>query len=99
MRPRLYADLLAFARAACTHAAQSGNELPVLPFYVREHVVGWLRPSFADQLRRWPHVFEVAAAYVRLTAKPDTPQGRTAAMEEVTRELARDGLLRGWRDE
>jgi len=99
MRPRLYADLLALVRAACTHASRPGNELPVLPFYVKEHVVGWLRPSFADQLRRWPHVFEVSGAYVRLAAKPDTPQGRTAAMEEIARELARDGLVTGWRDE
>lgn len=99
MRPRLYADLLAFARVACTHASPSGNELPVLPFYVKEHVVGWLRPSFADPLRRWPHVFEVRDSYVRLATKPDTPQGRSEAMEEVARELAKDGLLRGWRDE
>lgn len=99
MRPRLYADLLGFLRAACTHASQAGRELPVLPFYVREHAVGWLRPSFADQLRRWPHVFEVNSAYVRLRATPDTPQGRTEAMSAVTRELARDGVIGGWRDE
>lgn len=99
MRPRIYADLLGFLRAACTHASHSGRELPVLPFYVREHAVGWLRPSFADQLRRWPHVFEVSPAYVTLRAKPDTPAGRTAALAEVTRELARDGVIRGWRDE
>ena len=99
MRPRQYADLLGFLRAACTHASTSGGELPVLPFYVKEHAVGWLRPSFADQLRRWPHVFEVNPAYVTLKARPDTPQGRSAAMAEVTRDLARDGVLRGWRDE
>lgn len=99
MRPRLHADLLAFVRAACTHASHAGRELPVLPFYAREHVVGWLRPSFADLLRRWPHVFEVNPAYVTLHAKPDTAQGRSDAMAEVTRELARDGVIRGWRDE
>lgn len=99
MRPRLYADLLGFVRAACTHASQAERELPVLPFYVKEHVVGWLRPSFADSLRRWPHVFEVNPAYVALRAKPETAAGRTAAMAEVTRELARDGVIRGWRDE
>jgi 8-oxo-dGTP pyrophosphatase MutT (NUDIX family) len=99
MRPRLYADLLGFLRAACTHASHAGRELPVLPFYVKEHAVGWLRPSFADQLRRWPHVFEVNPAYVTLHAKPDTPQGRTDAMAEVTRDLARDGVILGWRDE
>jgi 8-oxo-dGTP pyrophosphatase MutT (NUDIX family) len=95
----MYADLLGFVRAACTHASHAGRELPALPFYVKEHVVGWLRPSFADQLRRWPHVFEVGEAYVHLKAKPDTAAGRTQAMAEVTKELARDGVLTGWRDE
>lgn len=99
MRPRQYADLLGFLRAACTHASTAGGELPVLPFYVKEQAVGWLRPSFADQLRRWPHVFEVNPAFVTLKARPDTPAGRSAAIAEVTRELARDGILRGWRDE
>jgi 8-oxo-dGTP pyrophosphatase MutT (NUDIX family) len=99
MRPRLHADLLGFVRAACTHASHAGRELPALPFYVKEHAVGWLRPSFADLLRRWPHVFEVNSAFVTLRAKPDTVAGRTAAMLEVTRELAKDGVIRGWRDE
>jgi len=99
MRPRQHADLLGFLRAACTHASTSGGELPVLPFYVKEHAVGWLRPSFADQLRRWPHVFEVSSAYVTLKARPDTAAGRTAAMAEVTRDLAHDGIISGWRDE
>ncbi len=80
MRTRLYADLLGFIRAACTHASHSERELPALPFYVKEHVVGWVRPSFADLLRRWPHVFEVNPAYVTLRANPDTPAGRTEAM-------------------
>src|SRR5205809_7490659 len=99
MRPRLYADLLGFVRAACTHASHAGQELPVLPFYVKEHALGWLRPSFADQLRRWPHFFDVNPAFVALRTQPDTPAARTAAMAEATRDLARDGVIRGWRDE
>jgi 8-oxo-dGTP pyrophosphatase MutT (NUDIX family) len=99
MRPRVYADLLAFARAACTHASRAGPELPALPFYVKEHVVGWLRPSFADRLRRWPHVFEVGDAFVAMKAKPDTTAGRSEAMATVARDLARDGVIAGWRDE
>ena len=99
MRTRLYADLLGFLRAACTHASRTGQELPVLPFYVKEHAVGWLRPSFADLLRRWPHLFDVSPAYVTLRAHPDTPSGRTEAMAAVTRELANDGVIRGWRNE
>jgi 8-oxo-dGTP pyrophosphatase MutT (NUDIX family) len=99
MRTRVHSDLLGFLRMACTHASHAGREVPMLPFYVKEHVVGWLRPSFADQLRRWPHVFESRDAYVSLKATPDTPQGRSAAMAEVARELQRDGEIRGWRDE
>jgi len=99
MRPRQYADLLGFLRAACTHASHAGREVPLIPFYVREHPVGWLRPSFADELRRWPHVFDVNPAFVTLRAKPDTVAGRTEALAEATRELARDGVIRGWRDE
>jgi 8-oxo-dGTP pyrophosphatase MutT (NUDIX family) len=99
MRPRLYADLLGFLRAACTHASQAGREVPALPFYVKEHAVGWVRPSFADALRRWPHVFEVDHSFVALKATPDTPQGRTEALGQVARDLARDGVILGWRDE
>jgi 8-oxo-dGTP pyrophosphatase MutT (NUDIX family) len=99
MRTRLYADLLGFLRAACTHASHTGRELPVLPFYVKEHAVGWLRPSFADLLRRWPHVFEADAAFVTLKAQPDTPAGRSEALAIVTRELAREGVITGWRNE
>jgi len=95
----MYADLLGLVRAACTHASHAGRELPALPFYVKEHVAGWLRPSFADQLRRWPHVFEVGGAFVALKPKPDTPQGRTEAMAQVLKDLARDGVITGWRDE
>jgi 8-oxo-dGTP pyrophosphatase MutT (NUDIX family) len=99
MRPRQYPDLLGFLRAACTHASHAGREVPLIPFYVREHAIGWLRPSFADLLRRWPHLFDVNPAFVTLRAKPDTVASRTAALAEVTRELAKDGVIRGWRDE
>jgi len=91
--------LLGFLRAACTHASHAGREVPLIPFYVREHAVGWLRPSFADLLGRWPHHFEVNPSFVTLRAKPDTVGGRSAALAEVTKELARDGVIRGWRDE
>ena len=99
MKTRLFADLAAFARAACTHASHLDREVPLLPFYVREQPVGWLRPSFADLLRRWPHHFEATSSFVTLRASPDTVHGRTAAMAEVTSALAREGVIRGWRDE
>ena len=99
MGSRRYADLIGFLRTACTHASQVGRELPAVPFYVRESAVGWLRPSFADQLRRWPHFFDVHDAFVTFKARPDSAQGRTDAMIEVTRDLRKDGVIAGWRDE
>ena len=99
METLLFSSLVSFTRPACTHASHLGREVPLVPFYVREHPVGWLRPSFADLLRRWPHHFEVTAAYASLRASPDTVHGRTAALAEVTATLAREGVIRGWRDE
>lgn len=99
MRPRPYTDLLAFLRAACTHTSRTGDELPALPFYVKENVVGWVRPSFADLLRRWPHIFEVANAFVALRAAPDTPEARSEVMAQVAAALRHEGIVRGWRDE
>jgi 8-oxo-dGTP pyrophosphatase MutT (NUDIX family) len=34
-----------------------------------------------------------------MRSTPDTAHGRSVAMAEVTRALARDGVIRGWRDE
>lgn len=99
MKPRPYANLLGFLKAACTHASHVGRELPFLPFYVKEQPVGWVTPAFARELQRWPHVFEVSSSWVTLRARPDTVAGRTAALEEVTRALAKEGVIRGWRDE
>jgi 8-oxo-dGTP pyrophosphatase MutT (NUDIX family) len=96
---RPYANLLGFLKAACTHASLVGREIPFLPFYVKEHAIGWLRPSFAHELQRWPHVFEVSDSWVNLTARPDTPAGRTRALKEVTETLRTEGIIRGWRDE
>ena len=87
MRARLYADLLAFVRTACSHASPSGSELPALPFYIREHIVGWLRPSLADRLRRWPHIFEVSDSFVAMRVQPDWPMTRPP---EALATIARD---------
>lgn len=99
MKKHVYADLPAFIRDACTHASHLGREVPLLPFYTREHAIGWLRPSFAELLQRWPHIFDVTAAYAALKTVPDTVFGRTKALEEVTRVLAAEGVIGGWRDE
>ena len=99
MKPRRHADLAALVRTACTHASHLDREVPLVPFEVQQHTLGWLRPSFANELKRWPHWFAFAPERVRFAGTPDTIEGRTAALAEVTRALAADGVIRGWRDE
>ena len=97
MKRRLHASLLGFLRNACTHASQLDREVLLTPFMVGEFAVGWLRPSFAAELRRWPHVFSFTSDAVVL--RPETPEARTDALNAVTRELEKEGAMRGWRDE
>jgi len=97
MKRRLHASLLGFLKTACTHASQLDREVLLTPFMAGEHAVGWLRPSFADQLRRWPHVFAFTPDAVML--RPESPQARTDALDAVTRELEKEGAIRGWREE
>mgnify|MGYP003694272187 CR=1 FL=1 len=92
MRTRMYADLLGFVRAACTHASHAGRELPALPFYVKEHVVGMVaallrRPAapLAPRLRG-------GRSASSPSGQPDTPRGARDAMAR-SRELARDGVI------
>ncbi|MBK7658499.1 MAG: DUF4743 domain-containing protein [Betaproteobacteria bacterium] len=70
----------------------------LLAFEVQDHTLGGC-PSFANALRRWPHWFAFAPERVRCTATPDTAQGRTAALAQVTQALATEGMIAGWRDE
>jgi len=97
MKRRLHASLLGFLKTACTHASQLDREVLLTPFMVKELPVGWLRPSFADLLRRWPHVFAFTPDSV--TLRPETPQERSDALDLVTRELEKEGAIRGWREE
>ena len=97
MKRRLHSSLLGFLKNACTHASQLDREILLTPFMVGDLSLGWLRPSFADALRRWPHVF--AFTQDAVTLRPDTPESRTVALDMVTRELEKEGAIRGWREE
>ena len=99
MRPRLYADLSAFVRAACTHASHLDREVPLVAFHAGGHAVGWMRPSFAEHLRRFPQAFAFTPEGVRLVAPPETAAARTRVMADVTRTLRDEGVITGWRDE
>ena len=71
-----------------------------LPFSVGSEVVGWLRPLFAKTLQTWPQTFEHdSAGAVRLREDLDNEPKRSRALALVVRDLAKTGLITGWRDE
>ena len=71
-----------------------------LPFRVGAATAGWVRPAFAQALRRFPDVFSHDAnGAVELNAALGDPDARSHAMAAVTRELAKSGVITGWRDE
>jgi 8-oxo-dGTP pyrophosphatase MutT (NUDIX family) len=81
-------------------SAYSEDSDGFLPFSVGAEVVGWVRPAFAQALRQFPNVFRhEALGGVHLHAELDRPEVRSRAMAAVVRELARTGVITGWRDE
>jgi 8-oxo-dGTP pyrophosphatase MutT (NUDIX family) len=61
--------------------------------------LGWIRRDLVSHLGRWPEVFAIDERSVRLRVSLATEAGRTAAFAEVTRTLAHEGTITGWRDE
>ena len=80
-------------------AAQVFDPARFLPFEIGESRAGWVRRDLATLLRRWPDTLEIGEANVRLSAALATEPERTAALANVTRALASDGTIKGWRDE
>jgi 8-oxo-dGTP pyrophosphatase MutT (NUDIX family) len=70
-----------------------------LPFLVDGQSVGLVRPEFAAGLAEFSDVFLVTAHEVRLASDLVGVDARTRAVEEVLRQLAARGVIRGWRDE
>jgi len=69
------------------------------PFLVDGQQVGFMRPDIAEQLVRYPSVFRVEPAGVRIARHLDTFDYRSAAIDSVMRELRQEGIIHGWRDE
>ncbi len=73
------------------------------PFRVGGNDLGFVRHGFAKSLRRWPEVFEVSEACVRLApaldAEDSDPRTRSAAVDSVLRELHAEGEIENWHQE
>jgi isopentenyldiphosphate isomerase len=67
-------------------------EEPFLPWRIDEQIVGWVRPAFADQLRRFPEVFHLGAQALELNPGLIGFEARSAALDRVARALAEDGV-------
>ena len=83
----------------CIEAGRKFRPDRHLPFLIGEQRFGWVRAADAGVLARWPQVFELPGAAVRLAPALDSVESRSAALEPVCRALAESGHVRGWRDE
>jgi 8-oxo-dGTP pyrophosphatase MutT (NUDIX family) len=68
-------------------------------FMVAGARVGWVRHGFAERLRIYRDALDVSEGAVTLKPRFATFAERSAAMETVLRDLARQGVVTGWRDE
>jgi len=84
------------ARLALALAAPEGDYVALR---IGGHTVGWLDPTRAARLSAFASVFDRADGEIGLAARLSDCAARTAAVEDVTRVLAGEGLLSAWRDE
>jgi 8-oxo-dGTP pyrophosphatase MutT (NUDIX family) len=80
-------------------AARNFDASAHLPFYIADERVGWIRRADALALKSWSDVFEITDAAIRLAAKFNTLESRSAALGAVIGMLAADGRIPGWRNE
>ncbi|WP_250512059.1 NUDIX hydrolase family protein [Caballeronia sp. INDeC2] len=69
------------------------------PFFIGDERVGWIRRTDVDALRRWPDVFAIDEASVRLKPSLADVNTRSAALGAVIGALYAEGRIPGWRDE
>jgi hypothetical protein len=62
-------------------------------FLVDGAKVGSIKHRFAQQLARWPDVFDISPATVRLTPGLQSFEDRTEAVDKVVERLIRDGII------
>ncbi len=72
---------------------------PYVPMHVDGATAGWITAARCRRLAAFTDVFVVRAGSVSFDAALATSEARTAALDRVTRELAREGALSAWRDE
>ncbi len=69
------------------------------PFVVADERVGWVKHGFAARLARYPEAFALSDAAVGLARGLDDYAARTRAVHAALCDLARRGVIPGWRGE
>ena len=64
-----------------------------LPWRIDGAVVGWVRPAFAEHLRRFPQVFRLTGDAVELAPEVQGFARRSGVLEQVARSLAAAGVI------
>ncbi|MFM0487426.1 NUDIX hydrolase, partial [Paraburkholderia graminis] len=83
----------------CLVAARRFDAHAHLPLWIDAEQVGWIRSDDVRLLARWPDVFEIDDARVKLAPAFNTVDLRSAALGSVIGALAADGRIPGWRNE
>ncbi len=84
------------ARLTSVLARPTGHFLRLV---ARGCVVGWLDPARASRLATFPDIFVIADDAIVLSEALNDEPARTAALDQVARQLSADGLLSAWRNE
>lgn len=69
------------------------------PLWAQERRFGWVRPEFAQVLRRWPTVFDCEEGRVTFSSWVESAHWRSQALAEVLDTLRAEGCFPAWRDE
>jgi 8-oxo-dGTP pyrophosphatase MutT (NUDIX family) len=72
---------------------------PLVPFVVDDHAAGFLDAHRAARVASFDDVFATAEGSITFHRSLATPAARTEALSGVTRTLAAERALTGWRDE
>jgi len=74
-------------------ACNAWDPADFIPWTLAGERIGSLRPAFAQELRRWPEQFRVAAQQVDWVGAPDAFEARTQVLAEVVQALVDTGLI------
>jgi 8-oxo-dGTP pyrophosphatase MutT (NUDIX family) len=90
---------LARQNARLQSAASAFDRARFTALHIGAIRIGWVRHDHAQRLRAWPEIFVPGAGGLKLAEDLKDAGTRTAALASVTRALAEQGVITGWRDE